>query len=62
MWQAEYNAGIMLLDKYNKPEAMAAFTNALKINPNAAEAHVGKAMVARNSTSSPRPRPTPRPP
>src|SRR4051812_32200028 len=45
-WRAEYQIGMLLLGKYNRPEANAAFDNALKINPNAAEAHVGKGMVA----------------
>ncbi len=46
LWQAEYLAGMMLLEKYNRPEATKAFDNALKINPRAAEAFVGKGMVA----------------
>jgi tetratricopeptide (TPR) repeat protein len=41
-WQAEYLAGAMLLEKYNRPDAIAAFDKALKINPRSAEALVGK--------------------
>jgi tetratricopeptide (TPR) repeat protein len=44
-WQAEYLAGLMLLEKHNRPEAMDAFDAALKINPRAAEALVGKGQV-----------------
>lgn len=45
-WRAEWHIGMLLLEKYNRPEANQAFDNALKINPNAAEAHVGKGVVA----------------
>lgn len=45
-WRAEYYSGRMLLEKYNRPQAVEAFDNALKINPNAAEAIVGKGEVA----------------
>jgi cellulose synthase operon protein C len=45
-WQAELYAGRMLLEKYNRPQASDAFENALKINPNAAEAFVGKGQIA----------------
>ena len=45
-WQSEYQAGMLLLEKYNKPEADLAFDKALKINPNAAEALTGKGLVA----------------
>jgi tetratricopeptide (TPR) repeat protein len=45
-WRAEWHIGMLLLEKYNRPEANTAFDNALKINPNAAEAHVGKGLVA----------------
>lgn len=45
-WLAEYHIGMLLLEKYNRPEATQAFDNALKINPKAAEALVGKAQVA----------------
>jgi cellulose synthase operon protein C len=45
-WRAEFQIGMLLLEKYNKPEAVQAFDNALKINPNAAEAHVGKGLVS----------------
>ena len=46
LWQAEYLAGAMLLEKYNRPDAVAAFDAALKINPRAAEALVGKGQAA----------------
>ncbi|QVL33619.1 tetratricopeptide repeat protein [Telmatocola sphagniphila] len=45
VWEAEYQAGILLLEKYNRPEAMEAFDKALKINPQCAEAQVGRGMV-----------------
>ena len=37
---------MLLLEKYNRGEALHAFDKALKINPNAAEALVGKGVVA----------------
>lgn len=46
LWQAEYLSGMLLLEKYNVPEALKAFTNALAINPQAAEALVGKGVAA----------------
>jgi tetratricopeptide (TPR) repeat protein len=45
-WPAEYHAGLLLLDKYNRGEALDAFDKALAINPNAAEALVGKGQAA----------------
>ncbi len=45
-WPAEYQAGALLLEKYNRGEALAAFDKALTINPNAAEALVGKGRAA----------------
>ncbi len=45
-WRAEWHIGLLLLEKYNRPEALQAFDNALKINPKAAEALVGKGQVA----------------
>src|SRR5262249_34725387 len=45
-WPAEYQAGMLLLEKYNRADALEAFDKALKINPNAAEAHVGKGLAA----------------
>jgi len=45
-WRAEYQAGALLLEKYNRGDALAAFDKALTINPNAAEAHVGKGYAA----------------
>ena len=45
-WRAEWHIGMLLLEKYNRPEANEAFDNALKINPKAAEAFVGKGLVA----------------
>jgi tetratricopeptide (TPR) repeat protein len=45
-WRAEYAAGRLLLEKYNRPEALDAFNKALTINPNAPEPYVGKAMAA----------------
>lgn len=48
-WPAEYQAGVLLLEKYNRPQALEAFDKALKINPNAAEALVGKGQLALQS-------------
>jgi tetratricopeptide (TPR) repeat protein len=45
-WLAEYQAGMLLLEKYNRPEALTAFDNALKINSSAAEALAAKGMLA----------------
>jgi cellulose synthase operon protein C len=45
-WPAEYQAGRLLLEKYNAPEALKAFNKALTINPNAPEPYLGKAMEA----------------
>ncbi len=45
-WPAEYEAGQLLLEKFNRPEALAAFDKALTINPNAAEALTGKGVAA----------------
>jgi cellulose synthase operon protein C len=41
-WPAEVQSGILLLEKYNRPEALGAFDKALVINPRCAEALVGK--------------------
>jgi len=46
LWQAEYQAGALLLEKYNQPEALDSFDKALAINPRAAEALVGKGVAA----------------
>jgi tetratricopeptide (TPR) repeat protein len=45
-WPAEYQAGRLLLEKYNRPEALDAFNKALTINPNAPEPYIGKALMA----------------
>jgi tetratricopeptide (TPR) repeat protein len=45
-WPAHYQAGMLLLEKYNKPQALEAFDKALAINPSAAEVLVGKGMLA----------------
>ena len=45
-WPAEYEAGVLLLEKFNRPEALASFDKALTINPSAAEALVGKGVGA----------------
>ena len=44
-WQAENLAGRMLLEKYNKADAEDAFDKALKVNPRAADALVGKGLL-----------------
>jgi tetratricopeptide (TPR) repeat protein len=48
-WPAEYHAGLLLLEKYNKKEALKAFDNALVINPRAADVLVGKGRLAMQS-------------
>ena len=45
-WPAEYEAGMLLLEKYNRGEALDALDKALTINPVASEALVGKGMAA----------------
>lgn len=45
-WPAEALAGFLLLEKFNRPEANDAFDDALKVNPSAAEALVGKGEAA----------------
>ena len=45
-WQANYQAGMLLLEKYNRGEALDELDKALKINPNAAEVYAGKGMAA----------------
>jgi tetratricopeptide (TPR) repeat protein len=45
-WLAEYQAGMLLLERHNIKEAPEAFDKALKLNPNAAEPLVGKGMMA----------------
>ena len=45
-WPAEYQAGMLLLEKYNKPEALKAFDNVLKINSSAAEAIAAKSVLS----------------
>lgn len=45
-WPAEYQAGMLLLEKYNRGEALDAFDKALAINPRAAPALVGKGLAA----------------
>jgi tetratricopeptide (TPR) repeat protein len=44
-WQAESLAGNLLMDRHNRAEAADAFDAALKINPKACEALVGKGLV-----------------
>lgn len=45
-WPAEYEAGMLLLEKYNRPEALDALDKAITINPNAAEALAAKGTAA----------------
>ncbi len=45
-WQAEALAGRLLFEKHNRADALTAFDQALKINPRAVEALVGKGVVA----------------
>lgn len=45
-WPAELHAGLLLLEKYNRGEALDAFDKALKINPSASEALVARGVAA----------------
>jgi tetratricopeptide (TPR) repeat protein len=45
-WPAELQAGLLLQEKFNRPQALEAFTKVLTINPSAAEAFVGKGTDA----------------
>ncbi len=44
-WQAHYDAGRLLLEKYNQADAAEQFRAALQINPQAADAHAGMAEL-----------------
>src|SRR5205085_1276209 len=46
LWTAEHQAGLLLLEKYNRGDAVAAFDKALTINPRAAAALAGKGRAA----------------
>ena len=48
-WEAENLAGRMLLEKHNRADAQDAFDKALRINPKAPEALVGKGLAAFDS-------------
>jgi tetratricopeptide (TPR) repeat protein len=45
-WEAEYLAGMLLLEKHNRAQALDAFDAALKVNPRAADALAGKGLAA----------------
>ena len=45
-WPAEQLAGELLLEKYNRPDAIDAFDKALAMNPKAADPLAGKAQAA----------------
>jgi tetratricopeptide (TPR) repeat protein len=45
-WPAEYEAGALLLEKYNWADAPAALDKALTINPNASEVLAAKGVLA----------------
>jgi tetratricopeptide (TPR) repeat protein len=45
-WYIELQAGELLLEKYNRGQAFDAFDKALKINPKATEAMIGKARAS----------------
>ncbi|MFQ6112708.1 MAG: tetratricopeptide repeat protein [bacterium] len=49
LWQAYIPWGNLFLSKYNIPDARSVFEDALAINPNAAEAHLGLAKCFRSS-------------
>jgi len=44
-WPAHYEAGMLYLEKHNRGDAVRDFRAALEINPNAAEVHLGLALV-----------------
>jgi tetratricopeptide (TPR) repeat protein len=45
-WPAHYESGVLFLEKYNQAEASKSFTQALELNPNAAEVHAGLARLS----------------
>jgi cellulose synthase operon protein C len=45
-WPGEYQAGMLLLEKYNRGEALDAFDKALKINPSSSEALAARGVSA----------------
>jgi Flp pilus assembly protein TadD len=45
-WPVEYQAGVLLLEKYNRGEALDALDNALTINPSCSEALTAKGVAA----------------
>ncbi|HUT12552.1 MAG TPA: tetratricopeptide repeat protein [Thermoguttaceae bacterium] len=45
-WPAHYEAALLFLEKYNKPDAEDELEAALKLNSNAAEVHVAVAVLA----------------
>ncbi len=45
-WPAHYEAGVLFLEKYNRPDTKGELEAALRINPNAAEVHVALAQLA----------------
>jgi len=55
-WPAHYEAGRLLLEKFNKSEADKELNAALKINPNAAEVHaaLGELAMVRGDMASAR--------
>jgi len=49
LWQAYVQWGELFLSKYNIPDASSTFEDALKVNPKAAEAHLGLAKCWRQN-------------
>ncbi|MGE5192276.1 MAG: tetratricopeptide repeat protein [Deltaproteobacteria bacterium] len=45
-WQSHFIAGMLLLEKYNRGQAIPELKKALAINPQAAEAHAGLAFAS----------------
>ncbi len=45
-WPAEYHSGLLLLEKYNRGEALDAFDKALILNPHSAEVLAAKGAAA----------------
>src|SRR5207248_454 len=45
-WQAHFISGLLLLEKFNRAQAIPELKQALAINPNAAEVHAALALAA----------------
>src|SRR5690606_6975353 len=45
-WPARLEMGLLLLEKFNAPEAARQFDTALRLNPRAADVHAARAQLA----------------